>query len=113
MGSSGRWRGCSRQERTSPGRRTRFVLVRRRRRMRDVTVERRGAPRYPMVLAAEVIELPRGARLSAHTADIGRMGCYIRHAASHPARFVFALPITTRCSKFSAKLLTTVTGLAW
>ena len=45
--------------------------------MPDVTVERRGAPRYPMVLAPEVIELPRGARLSARTADISRMGCYI------------------------------------
>jgi hypothetical protein len=30
-----------------------------------------------MVLAPEVIELPRGARLSARTADISRMGCYI------------------------------------
>ena len=42
-----------------------------------VTVERRGAPRYPMVLAAEVIELPSGARLSARTAGIRRTGCYI------------------------------------
>lgn len=45
--------------------------------MPEVTVERRSAPRYAMVLAAEVVELPRGAKLSARTADISRTGCYI------------------------------------
>lgn len=30
-----------------------------------------------MVLAAEVFELPRGAKLNAHTSDISRTGCYI------------------------------------
>ncbi|HEY1468649.1 MAG TPA: PilZ domain-containing protein [Candidatus Acidoferrum sp.] len=45
--------------------------------MPDVTVERRNAPRYPLVLAAEVVELPRGARLSARTSDVSRTGCYI------------------------------------
>ena len=45
--------------------------------MPDVTVERRSAPRHAMVLAAEVIELPRGAKLNARTADISLTGCYI------------------------------------
>jgi hypothetical protein len=45
--------------------------------MPDVTVERRSAPRHAMVLAADVIELPRGAKLSARTSDISRTGCYI------------------------------------
>jgi Ribonuclease G/E len=45
--------------------------------MPDVTVERRSAPRYPLVLAAEVVELPRGAKLAARTSDISRTGCYI------------------------------------
>jgi Ribonuclease G/E len=45
--------------------------------MPDVTVERRSAPRYPMVLAAQVLELPRGAKLSARSSDISRTGCYI------------------------------------
>lgn len=45
--------------------------------MPDVTVERRSAPRCQLVLAAEVVELPRGAKLSARTADISRTGCYI------------------------------------
>jgi Ribonuclease G/E len=45
--------------------------------MPDVTVERRKAPRKPLVLAAEVVELPRGAQLSARTSDVSRNGCYI------------------------------------
>jgi len=45
--------------------------------MPEVTVERRNSPRYSMVLAADVIELPRGARMSARTADISRSGCYV------------------------------------
>jgi hypothetical protein len=45
--------------------------------MPDVTVERRSAPRHAMVLATEVIELPRGTKLNARTSDISRTGCYI------------------------------------
>jgi Ribonuclease G/E len=48
-----------------------------RRSMPDATVERRSAPRYPLVLAAEVVELPRGARLKARTSDISSKGCYV------------------------------------
>jgi hypothetical protein len=45
--------------------------------MPDVTVERRSAPRHAMILAAEVIELPRGTKLNARTSDISRTRCYI------------------------------------
>jgi len=45
--------------------------------MPDVTVERRSARRHAMVLAAEVVELPSGAKLSARRSDISRTGCYI------------------------------------
>jgi hypothetical protein len=45
--------------------------------MPDVTVERRNSQRYAMVLAAEVVELPRGAKLSARTSDVSRTGCYV------------------------------------
>ena len=45
--------------------------------MPEVTADRRSAPRYAMVLAAEVVELPRGAKLTARTSDISRTGCYI------------------------------------
>jgi hypothetical protein len=40
--------------------------------MSQVTPERRAAPRHAMVLVAEVIELPRGAKLSTRTAEISR-----------------------------------------
>jgi len=43
----------------------------------DATVERRSAPRYPLVLATEVVELSRGARLNARTSDISSNGCYV------------------------------------
>jgi Ribonuclease G/E len=62
---------------SSPCRHASRVLVRTENAMPDVTVERRSAPRHPMVLSAEVVELPRGARLSARTSDISRSGCYI------------------------------------
>jgi PilZ domain len=45
--------------------------------MPEATVQRRSAPRYPLVLTAEVVELPRGARLNARTSDISRNGCYV------------------------------------
>ena len=45
--------------------------------MPGVTAERRSAPRHAMVLAAEVVELPRGAKLNARTSDISRTGCYV------------------------------------
>src|SRR5271156_5499623 len=45
--------------------------------MPEVKGERRKSPRYSMVLAADVIELPRGALMSARTSDISRSGCYV------------------------------------
>ena len=43
----------------------------------EVLVDRRSSPRVAMVLGAEIVELPRGARLNARSADISRTGCYI------------------------------------
>lgn len=45
--------------------------------MQQVTSDRRSAPRYALVLAADVVELPRGTRLIARTSDISRTGCYV------------------------------------
>ena len=45
--------------------------------MQNAAIDRRSTPRYPMVLAADIVELPRGARLLARTADISRTGCYV------------------------------------
>jgi PilZ domain len=45
--------------------------------MTDFTVERRSAPRRAMVLAAEIVDIPRSARFNARSADFSRTGCYI------------------------------------
>ncbi|HTZ32530.1 MAG TPA: PilZ domain-containing protein [Methylomirabilota bacterium] len=70
--------------------------------MPDVTVERRSAPRYPMVLSADVVELPRGARLSARTADISTSGCYIDTLNPIPRGSEVRLRITHHDEVFEA-----------
>jgi PilZ domain len=45
--------------------------------MPDVMVERRAAPRYPLILGAEVTVLSNKAKLQARTSDVSRTGCYI------------------------------------
>lgn len=44
--------------------------------MPDV-MERRAAPRFPLILAAEITEMLNGATLHARTSDVSRTGCYI------------------------------------
>jgi hypothetical protein len=39
--------------------------------------ERRAAPRYPLILSAEIVDLASGAKFAARTADVSRTGCYI------------------------------------
>ena len=45
--------------------------------MPDVMAERRAAPRYSLVVVAQVTELDSGARLHARTSDVSRSGCYV------------------------------------
>jgi hypothetical protein len=45
--------------------------------MPDVMLDRRAAPRHPLILVAEVTEFTSGARLGARTSDLSRTGCYI------------------------------------
>jgi len=45
--------------------------------MPEVIVERRSAPRYPLVLTAVVTELLSGTKLNVRTSDVSRTGCYI------------------------------------
>lgn len=45
--------------------------------MPDKMLDRRGAPRYPLILIAEVTEIKSGTRISARTSDLSRTGCYI------------------------------------
>ena len=53
--------------------------------MPEVMAERRAAPRYSLVLAAEITELASGARLSARTSDVSLSGCYIDTLNPSPA----------------------------
>ena len=68
--------------------------------MPDVTVERRSAPRHAMVLAADVIELPRGAKLNASTADICLTGCYMNTLNPVPQGSEVRLRITHGTESF-------------
>jgi len=70
--------------------------------MPEVTVERRNASRYPMVLAADVVELPRGARLSARTSDISLSGCYIDTLKTIPVGSNVRLRVTHNNENFEA-----------
>lgn len=45
--------------------------------MPDPTTDRRSAPRYPLILIAEVSDKISGAKFTACTSDISRTGCYI------------------------------------
>ena len=45
--------------------------------MADVMADRREAPRYVLILAAEVVEIASGATLNARSSDVSRTGCYI------------------------------------
>ena len=71
--------------------------------MPEVTVERRSAPRHAMVLATEVLELPRGTMLSACTADISRTGCYVDTMNPIPPGSEVQLRFTHGTETFVAK----------
>ena len=45
--------------------------------MTDMMADRRAAPRYALIVVAEVTELSSGMKLQARTSDISRTGCYI------------------------------------
>ncbi|HKV25882.1 MAG TPA: PilZ domain-containing protein [Candidatus Acidoferrum sp.] len=45
--------------------------------MPDVMADRRDAPRYALILVAEITEVSSGTRTIARTADVSRSGCYV------------------------------------
>lgn len=45
--------------------------------MSEVMADRRDAPRYALILSAEVVEIATGATLNARSSDVSRSGCYI------------------------------------
>lgn len=64
--------------------------------MPDVTAERRNARRHALVLAASVMELPRGAKLRARTSDISHTGCYLDTLNPFPKGSQVRIRITHR-----------------
>lgn len=62
--------------------------------MSQFTEERRIATRYPLVLVASVLELPRGVNLTGRTSDISRTGCYIDTLNPSPVRTSLRLRLT-------------------
>jgi hypothetical protein len=45
--------------------------------MSDVMSDRRTAVRYPLILVAEVTEIPTSRVLNARSSDVSRSGCYV------------------------------------
>jgi hypothetical protein len=45
--------------------------------MPDAMTDRRAAPRYSLILLAEVTDLVSSTKLTARTSDLSRTGCYI------------------------------------
>jgi hypothetical protein len=45
--------------------------------MPDAMTDRRAAPRYPLILLAEITDRLSSAKFTARTSDVSRTGCYI------------------------------------
>jgi hypothetical protein len=45
--------------------------------MPNAMIDRRVAPRYPLILLAEVTDLLSSTKFTARTSDLSRTGCYI------------------------------------
>lgn len=45
--------------------------------MPDVMADRRDAPRYPLIVMAEVTVVSNGIKMTARTSDVSRSGCYV------------------------------------
>jgi hypothetical protein len=71
--------------------------------MPDVMVERRAAPRYPLILAAVVAELPHGTKLAARSSDISRTGCYIDTLNPIPAGRQIQIRLSNAGESFEAR----------
>jgi hypothetical protein len=70
--------------------------------MVDSNADRRVAPRAMLVLTAEVIELPRGAKLFGRTSDVSRTGCYIDTLNPIPQGSTVRVRLTHRDQIFEA-----------
>src|SRR5215470_2419904 len=62
--------------------------------MPDTMADRRVAVRVPLILAAELTEMPDGSPLHARTSDISRTGCYIDTLNPIPAGSLVRVKLT-------------------
>ena len=69
--------------------------------MMPVTTERRAAPRYPLVLAAEIRVEASGTNAAARTSDISRTGCYLDTLNPLPAGTLVLLRLTQGGEQFA------------
>lgn len=69
--------------------------------MMPVTTERRAAPRYPLVLAAEIHVEASGTNAAARTSDVSRTGCYLDTLNPLPAGTLVLLRLTQGGEQFA------------
>ena len=67
-----------------------------------MTVERRRAPRCPLIASAEVIEVQTNARLKARISDLSLVGCYLDTTNSLPPGTEVMVHITHDEATFAA-----------
>lgn len=62
--------------------------------MPEVIADRRDAPRYPLILVAEVTEIASGLKLTSRTSDVSRTGCHLDSANPTSLGKSIRLPLT-------------------
>ncbi len=67
-----------------------------------MTIERRRAPRYQLVAAAEIVELRSNGILNAKTSDVSLVGCFMNTARSFPEGTRIRLRLTRDDSSFTS-----------
>lgn len=62
--------------------------------MPDVMADRRDALRYPLILIAEITEIPSKTKMMARTSDVSRTGCYLDTLNPGPKGSMIQLRLT-------------------
>ena len=73
----------------------------------DVMANRRNAPRYPLILIAEVVDLPSGAKMMSRTSDVSRTGCYLDTLKPAPKGTQILVRLTNGQEVFQAQATVT------
>ena len=70
--------------------------------MPDAITDRRAAPRYPLVLLAEVTDRLSSAKFTARTSDVSRAGCYIDMLNPLPRGAQITIRLQNETEKFES-----------